>query len=94
VLLKNILIFILIQDVKYLITISNIKNGLLNHYHTTKLNNHGLDEKGGKNKTPIKNICSPQVVPKTLKNSPPWITIAYTITICQTKWCHLFMCGW
>jgi hypothetical protein len=30
------------------------------------------------------------VVLKTLKNSPPWITI----TICQTKWCHLFMCGW
>ncbi len=77
-----------------MMTISNIKNGLPNHYHITKLNNYGLDEKGGKNKTPIKNICSPQVVPKTLKKSPLWIAITYTITICQTKWCHLFMCGW
>jgi hypothetical protein len=48
-------------------TISNIKNGLPNNYHITKLNNYGLDEKGRKFKTSIKNICSCQMVPKTLK---------------------------
>lgn len=66
-------------------TISNIKNGLPNSYHITKLNNYGLDEEGGKNKTAIKNICSPQVVLKTLKNSSLWMKIIYTIIICQTK---------
>jgi hypothetical protein len=34
-------------------TILNIKKGLPNNYHITKLKNYGLDEKGGKNKTPI-----------------------------------------
>jgi hypothetical protein len=49
-------------------SISNIKNGLPNNYHITKLNNYGWDEKRGKNKTPIKNICSHQMVHKTFKN--------------------------
>jgi hypothetical protein len=33
-------------------SISNIKNGLPNNYHITKLNNYGWDEKGEKIKPP------------------------------------------